>query len=105
GMSPREIWCNEAQERYVLAIAASRLPQFEAICARERCPFAVVGTASAERRLRVEDPHFGNVPVDMDLGVLLGKPPRITRDVRRLSAVLDPLSFDGIELKAAGYRG
>jgi phosphoribosylformylglycinamidine synthase len=104
GMSPREIWCNEAQERYVLAIAPSSLPQFEAICARERCPFAVVGTASAERRLRVEDPHFGNVPVDMDLGVLLGKPPRMTRDVRHLSAVLDPLSFDGMELKEACYR-
>ena len=104
GMSPREIWCNEAQERYVLAIAPSSLAEFEAICARERCPFAVVGTASAERRLRVEDPHFGNVPVDMDLGVLLGKPPRMTRDVRHLSAVLDPLSFDGMELKEACYR-
>ena len=104
GMSPREIWCNEAQERYVLAIAPSSLPRLGAICARERCPFAVLGTVSAERRLRVEDPHFGNVPVDMDLGVLLGKPPRMTRDVRHVAALLEPLSFDGMELKEACYR-
>jgi phosphoribosylformylglycinamidine synthase len=104
GMSPREIWCNEAQERYVLAIAPERLAEFGAICARERCPFAVVGSATAEQRLRVEDPRFGNVPVDMDLGVLLGKPPRMTRDVRRLAPVLEPLSLDGIGLKEACYR-
>jgi phosphoribosylformylglycinamidine synthase len=104
GMSPREIWSNEAQERYVLAIPPARLAQFEAICARERCPFAVVGTASAESRLRVEDPHFGNMPVDMDLGVLFGKPPRMTRDVRRVSPELQPFSFDGIDLKEACFR-
>ena len=104
GMSPREIWCNEAQERYVLAIAPQRRAQFEAICARERCPFAVVGTATAERVLRVEDPRFGNVPVDMDLEVLFGKPPRMTRDVRHVATALEPLSFDGMELKEACYR-
>jgi len=104
GMSPREIWCNEAQERYVLAIAPESRAQFEAICARERCPFAVLGTATAEPRLHVADPHFGNVPVDMDLGVLLGKPPRMTRDVRRLRPRLEPFSFAGIELEEACYR-
>jgi len=104
GMSPREIWCNEAQERYVLAIAPGSRERFEAICARERCPFAVLGTATAEQRLHVADPHFGNVPVDMDLGVLLGKPPRMTRDVRRLQPRLEPLSFAGIELEEACYR-
>ncbi len=104
GMSPREIWCNEAQERYVLAIAPESRAQFEAICARERCPFAVLGTASVEQRLHVADPHFGTVPVDMDLGVLLGKPPRMTRNVRRLHPRLEPFSFAGIELKEACYR-
>ena len=81
GMAPREIWCNEAQERYVLAIRAEDRDRFAAICARERCPFAVVGTANAHGRLVVDDPHFGNRPVDMDLDVLLGKPPKMTRDV------------------------
>ena len=104
GMSPREIWSNEAQERYVLAIAPHRRAQFEAMCARERCPFAVVGTVCAGGRLLVEDPHFGNAPVDMDLAVLFGKPPRMTRDVRHLPVVLDPLSLDGMELKEACYR-
>ena len=96
GMSPREIWCNEAQERYVLAIAPERLRQFRAICERERCPFAVVGTATAERRLRVEDPQFGNVPVDMDLGVLLGQ--AAAHDARRAAPSRGAAirsSFDG----------
>ena len=104
GMSPREIWSNEAQERYVLAIAPESLARFEAICARERCPYAVVGTATADGRLRVEDTHFGTTPVDMDLGVLLGKPPRMVRDVQHAQARLDAFSFDGIELKEACYR-
>ena len=81
GMTPRELWCNEAQERYVLAIAPERLGQFRALCERERCPFAVVGDATGDGRLVVEDPQFGNTPVDMELSVLLGKPPRMTRDV------------------------
>ena len=67
GMAPREIWCNEAQERYVLAIRPEDLDRFRAIAARERCPFAVVGRASAEQRVLVIDPHFGNAPVDMEL--------------------------------------
>ena len=73
GMTPREVWCNEAQERYVLAVAPERLAEFRAICERERCPFAVVGTATADGRLVVDDPQFGNKPVDVDLAVILGQ--------------------------------
>src|SRR5437762_13522022 len=80
GMSPREIWCNEAQERYVLAIAADAIDRFRAICERERCPFAVVGKTTTVEQLIVEDPVFDNVPVDMELAALLGKPPKMTRD-------------------------
>ena len=70
GMAPREIWCNEAQERYVLAIRAGDHDLFAAICERERCPFAVVGTATVRERLVVADAHFDDNPVDMDLEVL-----------------------------------
>jgi phosphoribosylformylglycinamidine synthase len=82
GMSPREIWCNEAQERYVLAIAP-RLDEFRALCERERCPFAVIGTATGDGELTVKDDHFGNKPVDMSMDVLLGKPPRVHRNAQR----------------------
>ncbi|HEX7030576.1 MAG TPA: phosphoribosylformylglycinamidine synthase, partial [Gammaproteobacteria bacterium] len=84
GMTPMEIWCNEAQERYVLVVNASDLPHFEAICARERAPFAVVGEATDARQLRVEDPVFRNYAVDMPMQVLLGKPPKMLRDVQRV---------------------
>ncbi|MBI2961161.1 MAG: phosphoribosylformylglycinamidine synthase, partial [Betaproteobacteria bacterium] len=104
GMTPREVWCNEAQERYVLAIAPAGLDSFRRMCARERCPFAVLGAATADQRLRVEDPHFGNAPVDMALAVLLGKPPRMTREVRRARPQLSPLALQGIDLREACYR-
>ncbi len=104
GMSPREIWCNEAQERYVLAIAPDSLKTFEDICARERCPFAVLGTATADGHLSVSDKKFDNNPVDIDLSIILGKPPKMLRDVKRLAPRLEPLSLDGIELKEAAYR-
>ena len=104
GMSPREIWCNEAQERYVLAIAPEALPAFDAICARERCPFAVVGTTNAQERLVVTDPQFGNKPVDVPLDVILGKPPKMTRDVRHVSRVLPPLDLAAVTLRDAVYR-
>ncbi|MCC7215181.1 MAG: phosphoribosylformylglycinamidine synthase [Burkholderiales bacterium] len=104
GMAPREIWCNEAQERYVLAIApASRAP-FAAICARERCPHAVVGATNAEGQLVVADPHFGNRPVDVPLDVILGKPPRMTRDVSRVRRALPPLDLAGVTVRDAAYR-
>ena len=104
GMSPREIWCNEAQERYVLAIPPDRIGEFRAICDRERCPFAVLGGAIEENQLQVTDSHFQNAPVDMDLEVLLGKPPRMTRDVVHQVTRLVPLVLDGIDLRDAVYR-
>ncbi len=79
GMAPLEIWCNESQERYVLAVPAARIEVFAALCARERAPFAVVGEATEEKKLVLDDPHFGNRPIDLPLEVLLGKPPRMHR--------------------------
>ena len=93
-MSPMEIWCNESQERYVLAIAPERLKEFEAMCQRERCPFAVLGQATDERQLQLADRLLGDDPVDMPLDVLLGKPPRMSRDVERKR-------FEGDEFDAA----
>ncbi|HZR69509.1 MAG TPA: phosphoribosylformylglycinamidine synthase [Burkholderiales bacterium] len=104
GMAPREIWCNEAQERYVLAVAPDSLARFRAICERERCPFAVLGAATSDGRLEVKDPRFDNTPVDMDLSVLLGKPPRMTRNVRRRRAKLAPLELGDVELREACLR-
>ena len=104
GMSPREVWCNEAQERYVLAIAPDRLDAFRALCARERCPFAVVGTATGDHQLVVHDALFGNDAVDMDLPALLGKPPRMTRDVGRVAPVLRPFDAGGIDMADAIAR-
>ena len=104
GMSPREIWCNEAQERYVLAIPPARLDEFRALCERERCPFAVLGEATDENHLLVTDSHFQNAPVDVSLDVILGKPPKMTRDVAHQPAAPAPLALDGIELKDAIYR-
>jgi phosphoribosylformylglycinamidine synthase len=103
GMSPMAIWCNEAQERYVLAVAANRLEVFGAICARERCPWAMVGETTAERRLLVSDRLFGNAPVDMPVEVLLGKPPRMTRTAARVARQGDALPAD-IELREAALR-
>ena len=104
GMSPMQLWSNEAQERYVLAIMPESLELFEAICKRERCPFAVVGKATAREQLIVADPVFHNRPVDMDLSVLLGKPPRMIREVMRRRNM--PASLDAGEwsLREAAYR-
>ena len=104
GMSPREIWCNEAQERYVLAVAAADLARFGAICERERCPFAVVGRADAGGRLTVEDEHFGDAPVDVPLEVILGKPPRMLRDVARIGYSPQPADLSGVAVRDAAYR-
>ncbi len=81
-LSPMEIWCNEAQERYVLALVPGSVPMFAALCERERCPFAVVGEITADGRLLVTDPLLSATPVDMPVEVLLGKAPRMRRDVR-----------------------
>jgi phosphoribosylformylglycinamidine synthase len=104
GMAPREVWCNEAQERYVLAIRAEDHDRFAALCARERCPFAVVGTATSRERLVVADPHFDNRPVDMDLDMLLGKPPRMTRDVAHAARKLRPLYLSAVTVAEAALR-
>ena len=104
GMSPKEIWSNESQERYVLAIAPDSLAKFAAFCERERCPFAVVGEATVAQNLVVHDPLFGNNAVDMDLETLLGKPPRMQRDVVSVPVNLAPLNTSNIVLKDAAYR-
>ncbi|MBK5930130.1 phosphoribosylformylglycinamidine synthase [Halochromatium salexigens] len=104
GMSPMEIWCNEAQERYVLAIDPARLTEFEALCARERCPYAVVGAATDDEQLILEDSQFGSVPIEMPLSLLLGKPPQMQRDARSIVAVGDPLDLAAIDLAEAVGR-
>ncbi|HLP08478.1 MAG TPA: phosphoribosylformylglycinamidine synthase [Opitutaceae bacterium] len=104
GMSPLEIWCNEAQERYVLAVPAARFATFTELCRRERCPFAVVGDATEEKRLVVEDPHFNNKPIDLPLEVLLGKPPRMHRKEQSLPRPQLPLDLYGLTLAEAVKR-
>jgi len=125
GMAPKEIWCNESQERYVLAIAPESLEQFQALCERERCPFAVIGVATEERDLVVyegdgvsgagpsqaarapsggSEPHaVGSVgaPVNMPMNVLLGKPPKMHRDVKTVTRQFKPLDLTGVDLQKA----
>jgi phosphoribosylformylglycinamidine synthase len=104
GMSPMQIWSNESQERYVLALDPARLELFRAIAGRERCPFSVVGAATAEGRLVVADPKFGNRPVDMPMDVLLGKPPKMLRDVTRVARHAPRLDLTGVDLREAVHR-
>jgi phosphoribosylformylglycinamidine synthase len=104
GLAPKEIWSNESQERYVMAIAPESLPLFSALCERERCPFAVVGTATEERQLRVIDPQHDNTPVDMPMDVLLGKPPKMHRDVKRQQRTARALDLTDITLEQAAER-
>src|SRR3569623_1747342 len=104
GMSPMQIWCNEAQERYVLAIEPEDIERFEAICERERCPFAVVGEVTEEQDLVVGDGLFDNTPVDMPLPMLLGKPPQLFRDVHRRPHGKDEFTTAGLDLHEAALR-
>ncbi|MBI4938487.1 MAG: phosphoribosylformylglycinamidine synthase, partial [Nitrosomonadales bacterium] len=104
GMSPMQIWSNEAQERYVLAIAPERLGEFERMCERERCPFAVLGQAISDDRLVVHDELYRNDAVDMPLSVLLGKPPKMTRKVQRETVKLPAFDAGGIDLRDAITR-
>ncbi|MBI2286500.1 MAG: phosphoribosylformylglycinamidine synthase [Nitrosomonadales bacterium] len=104
GMSPKQIWCNESQERYVLAIAPERMDEFRAFCERERCPFAVVGVAAEDDQLIVHDTEFDNDPVNMPLSVLLGKPPKMTRNVKRETARLTSFDSSGLDLRKAIKR-
>mgnify|MGYP002620882474 CR=1 FL=1 len=104
GMSPMEIWCNEAQERYVLAIAPKDMKRFAALCRRERAPYAVVGEATEAQQLIVGDGHFDNTPVDMPMEVLLGKPPKMLRQVSHQPFHKPEFQTAGIDLKEAAYR-
>ena len=96
-MNPMEIWCCEAQERYVLALKPEAKAFFESLCERERCPVAFIGVATGDGQLILEDEHFGDKPIDMDIKVLLGKPPRMVRNVKRVKQVRKATNFEGIK--------
>jgi phosphoribosylformylglycinamidine synthase len=104
GMSPMGIWCNEAQERYVLIVAEDRIEEFETLCDRERCPLSVIGTLTDDGRLVVTDFEFDNRPVDMPMQMLLGNPPKMTRDVARVMRSADDVDLSNIEFEDAVYR-
>ncbi|HEX8788479.1 MAG TPA: phosphoribosylformylglycinamidine synthase, partial [Telluria sp.] len=104
GMSPKEMWSNESQERYVLAISPDDLPKFAALCARERCPFAAVGVATEERQLKLIDPITSTSPVDMPMDVLLGKPPKMHRTVEHVANAFAPVDLTGLELEEVARR-
>ncbi|MGM0614304.1 MAG: phosphoribosylformylglycinamidine synthase [Pseudomonadota bacterium] len=104
GMSPLEIWCNEAQERYVLAVAAEDLDTFDALCQRERCPYAVVGEALEQHHLQVRDGHFESQPVDLPMSVLFGKAPKMQREFNRQTPELSGVMLDNLDLREAMDR-
>ncbi|MDX5629558.1 MULTISPECIES: phosphoribosylformylglycinamidine synthase [unclassified Brenneria] len=104
GMSPLEVWCNESQERYVLAVAPEKLALFDEICRRERAPYAAIGEATEELHLTLNDRHFNNQPIDLPLDVLLGKTPKMLRDVERTQVEGAPLKREGIYLADAVER-
>lgn len=103
GMAPHEIWCNESQERYVMAVSPENLEAFRDICHRERCPYAVVGTATQDEVLKLSDEYFDNKPIDLPLDVLLGKTPKMHRDVSSAQAEGNELPAN-IDLKDAAMR-
>ncbi len=104
GMSPLELWCNESQERYVLAVRERDLERFEQLCARERCPFAVVGDAVDEKHIEVQDRHFGNKPVDLPMHILFGKAPKMTRAFDSQKIETAALDLAAVELDEAVRR-
>ena len=103
GLAPKEIWCNESQERYVLAIAPESLPIFDAMCQRERCPYAVIGTATDDQELVLEDGPGGERAIDMPMEVLLGKPPKMHRVVERVERCGQPLDLTGVKLEQVAF--
>ena len=103
GLAPKEIWCNESQERYVIALDADALPLFEAMCVRERCPFAVVGVATDTKQLVLEQPGVDDRPIDMPMDVLLGKPPKMVRDVGRVARSAPALKLDDVALDRVAF--
>ena len=104
GMSPLAIWCNESQERYVIAVNPEDLSTFDAICKRERAPYAVVGNAVADEHLSLNDSHFNNSPVDLPMSVLFGKPPKMHRDVASIAPPSVALNFADVALEQALER-
>ena len=104
GMSPMQVWCNESQERYVLAIDRAHLEDFEALCRRERCPYAVLGEATQQQQLVLGDRHFDNTPIDLPMSLLLGKPPKMLRDVQQLSTTFTQFSGATLDIREAVYR-
>ena len=104
GMSVLAIWCNESQERYVLAISAEHLASFELFAKRERCPYAVLGEVTADQQLVVTDNYFDNAPIDIPLNVIFGKPPKLTRDTQRIKHTLTALELDQIDIQQAAER-
>ena len=100
-MAPAELWCNEAQERYVVALAPGREAAFSALCARERAPWAVLGHTTQAHDLRVDDAVLGAPAVDVPMDVILGKAPRMVRDVRREPVALAPLDLAGVTVASA----
>ena len=104
GLSPLEIWCNEAQERYVLCIEPSRLALFQSLCERERCPAAVIGEITDDGALHVSDPLKGTTPVAMTLDLLLGKPPRMTRTATRARRPREHFDSGAIDVREAAFR-
>ena len=103
-MSPMEIWCCESQERYVLALRPEAREFFEALCRRERCPVAFLGVATGDGKLVLSDSHFGDNPIDMDINVLLGKPPRMVRDVKRVNTRHAKLNLKEVEAEQSFFR-
>lgn len=104
GMTPMQIWSNESQERYVLAIDPSRIEDFKKLCERERCPYAILGDTTEAKTLKVHDRHFDNYPVDMPLDVLLGKPPKMLRDVKHVAVKHAPLDTHAIDVTEAAFN-
>jgi len=104
GMSPMQIWCNEAQERYVVAISPDSLPLFESFCQREHCLYAVIGEVTDEEHLTLSDEWLGGNPVDIPMSVLFGQPPKIYKQVNRVSRQLAPFNCSDIDLKEAIHR-
>ncbi|MBU6954298.1 phosphoribosylformylglycinamidine synthase [Hahella sp. HN01] len=104
GMSPLEIWCNESQERYVMAVAEQDMELFDQLCRRERCPYAVVGSATEELKIQVSDEYFANSPVDLPMSVLFGKPPKMHRTIERKSFTKPIFDSTALDLKEAAER-
>jgi len=104
GMAPHEIWCNESQERYVIAVLPKDLARFEALCERERCPYAVIGEALEEHELTLEDPQFDNKPVDLPMSVLFGKPPKMHRSVESEAFTKPMFESSQIDIKEAAEK-